>query len=77
MLMGKNAYEIRLDVIKLAQELLVNNAEASRDSLTIRARESKAFAESQEYITSINATNISSYEVIKEATSMYAFINKK
>lgn len=75
--MGKNAYEIRLDVMKLAQELLLNNAHANRESLRIKANESECFADSQEYLTSVNATNITSYEVIKEAKTMYAFIDKK
>ena len=69
--MNKNAYEIRLDILRMAHEELIGNYHFKLSTLEREAQNQHTTVS----LSKIDELRPSSAEVIKKATELYSFVN--
>jgi hypothetical protein len=69
--MNKNAYEIRLDILRMAHEELIGNYHFKLNTLEQSARDQHTTLS----LSKIDELRPTSAEVIKKAKELYSFVN--
>lgn len=69
--MNKNAYEIRLDILRMAHDELIGNYHFKLGTLQQEAETQRTTLS----LSKIDELRPSSAEVIKKATELYSFVN--
>lgn len=73
--MTKNAYEIRLDVLKMAQDMLEAKQKKELTEFEVNARSQDVAM--QQRASSMQLSSYTTADVVAEAKSLYDFINSK
>ena len=74
--MSKTPFEVRLDVLKMAQDLLANKTSSELAIMDMKTR-SKSSREIDKALEKVTTCSYSANDVITEATALYAFINNR
>jgi hypothetical protein len=69
--MNKNAYEIRLDILRMAHDELMGNYHLKVSTLQQEASEQRTTVA----LSKIDELHPTSAQVIKKATELYSFVN--
>ena len=79
-MMGKNPFEVRLDVVAMAQQMLSENMASKRSKHEAALRNEGISIDAKArnmHLKGIEEATYSANDVITEATALYAFVNTK
>lgn len=72
--MAKNAYEMRLDILKMAQEMLEEERQAKIKAAMTAPNEGE-WIDRNAIASSVTAASYSTEDVINRASELYSFVN--